>query len=140
MMQGKVVVISGASRGIGAAAAQVFAQAGAKVALLARSGDAVQGLALALGGHAMALPCDVADASAVAGAVDAVMARWGRVDVLINNAGVIAPIARYEGFVVRREFVHRFPYLVMFVESDTLRRVIMIRRSDSDPAVWRSRI
>ena len=93
-MQDKVVVIAGASRGIGAAAAQVFAQAGAKVALLARSGDAVQGLALNLGAHAVAVPCDVADAGAVASAIDAVMARWGRVDVLINNAAVIAPIAR----------------------------------------------
>jgi NADP-dependent 3-hydroxy acid dehydrogenase YdfG len=93
-MHGKVVVITGASRGIGAAAALVFAQAGAKVALLARSDSTIEALATKLGGNAMALPCDVADAVSVGGAVDAVMARWGRVDVLINNAGVIAPIAR----------------------------------------------
>ena len=93
-MLGKVVVITGASRGIGAAAAQVFAQAGAKVAMLARSGDAVRVTAARLGANAMALPCDVADTGAVAGAIDAVMKHWGRVDVLINNAGAIAPIAR----------------------------------------------
>ena len=93
-MLGKVVVITGASRSIGAAAVQVFAQAGAKVAMLARSGDAVQVTAARLGANAMALPCDVADTGAVAGAIDAVMKHWGRVDVLINNAGAIAPIAR----------------------------------------------
>ena len=93
-MQGRVAVITGASRGIGAAAAQVFAGAGAKVALLARSGAEIDGLAAGLGAGALALRCDVADAASVATATAAVLARWGRIDVLINNAGVIAPIAR----------------------------------------------
>jgi NAD(P)-dependent dehydrogenase (short-subunit alcohol dehydrogenase family) len=94
MMQGKVVVITGASRRIGAAAAAVFGQADAKVALLARSGAQVQALAADLGADALAVPCDVADAREVQAAVAKIMALWGRVDVLINNAGVIAPIAR----------------------------------------------
>ncbi len=93
-MQGKVVVITGASRGIGAATARVFVQAGARVALLARSAAQVQDLAADLGGAALALPCDVADAASVSDALAKVMARWARVDVLINNAGVIDPIAR----------------------------------------------
>ena len=93
-MQGRVVVITGASRGIGAAAAQVFADAGAKVALLARSGPEIEELAAGIGEDAVALRCDVSDAASVANATAAVLARWGRIDVLINNAGVIAPIAR----------------------------------------------
>ena len=93
-MQGSIVVVTGASRGIGAATARVFAKAGAKVALLARQGDRIGALAAELGQHATALACDVADAASVDAALAAVMARWGRVDVMINNAGVITPIAR----------------------------------------------
>jgi NAD(P)-dependent dehydrogenase (short-subunit alcohol dehydrogenase family) len=93
-MQGKVVVITGASRGIGAAAARVFAAAGAKVALLARSGAEIEALAAEIGPDALALRCDVADWDAVQAAVGAVLARFGRLDVLINNAGAIEPIAR----------------------------------------------
>jgi toxin ParE1/3/4 len=51
-----------------------------------------------------------------------------------------APIATVEGGVVRREFVHRFPYAVVFVETSDERRVIMIRRGSSDPVRWRSRV
>jgi len=49
-------------------------------------------------------------------------------------------IARVEGGVVRREFVDRFPYVIVFVETSEQRRVIMIRRGSSDPARWRSRL
>lgn len=93
-MKGKVVVITGASRGIGAEAARAFAAQGARVALLARSGTQVQALAKGIGAEAMPLGCDVADFAAVSGAVAEVVARFGRVDVLVNNAGVIEPIAR----------------------------------------------
>ncbi|MEO8843341.1 MAG: hypothetical protein ABI591_12925 [Kofleriaceae bacterium] len=51
-----------------------------------------------------------------------------------------APIATVEGGVVRREFVERFPYVVVFVETSNDRRVIMIRRGNSDPARWRGRL
>ena len=93
-MQGKVVVITGASRGIGAAAARAFAAEGARVALLARSGAAVAALAAEIGEAALGLSCDVADWASVQAAMAAVLARFGRIDVLVNNAGVVDPIAR----------------------------------------------
>ncbi|MDE4145654.1 MAG: SDR family oxidoreductase [Pseudophaeobacter sp. bin_em_oilr2.035] len=95
-MQGKTVVITGASRGIGADAARVFAAAGANLALLARSTDALSELVGELGGNALAFACDVAEPSAVAAALEKAHEHFGSLDVLINNAGVIEPIARLE--------------------------------------------
>lgn len=93
-MQGKVVAITGASRGIGAAAARVFAAAGAKLALLARSEREIDALAAEIGPAALALRCDVADWASVQQAIATVVQRFGRLDVLVNNAGTIDPIAR----------------------------------------------
>ncbi|MFN3938299.1 MAG: SDR family oxidoreductase [Gemmobacter sp.] len=95
-ISGKTVLITGASRGIGAAAAEVFAAAGAKVGLLARDRAALDQLADRIGAAALALPCDVADAEAMRAAVADAEARLGPVAALVNNAGVIAPIARIE--------------------------------------------
>ena len=91
-MTGKVVAITGASRGIGAAAVRAFAAAGARVALLSRDEAAISALAAEVGG--LALACDVASADGVAVALARVEADLGPLDVLINNAGVIEPIAR----------------------------------------------
>ncbi|MCE8514030.1 SDR family oxidoreductase [Ruegeria pomeroyi] len=93
-LTGQTVVITGASRGIGAATARHFAGLGAQVALLARDGAALGALAGDIGDQAMALPCDMGDWAAVAAAVAATEARFGPIHVLINNAGLIDPIAR----------------------------------------------
>lgn len=91
----KVVIITGASQGIGAEAVRQFAQAGWHVAALARRDAPLQALADELGADkVLPLACDVADYASVDAAVAQVQARWGRVDALINNAGIIEPIAR----------------------------------------------
>ena len=92
-MTGKTVLITGASRGIGAAASRVFASAGANVALLARSEEAIAELAGEIGQQALAIPCDVSRYWEVQAAVDATVSTFGSLDVLINNAGVIEPIS-----------------------------------------------
>ena len=92
-MTGKTVIITGASRGIGAETARVFAAAGANVALLARGQSEIADLAGEIGQKALAIPCNVARYSDVSAAVDATLETFGGVDVLINNAGVIEPIS-----------------------------------------------
>lgn len=92
-MTGKTVVITGASRGIGEAAAHIFAGAGANVVLLARGAQQIKAIAAEIGDRALAVPCDVGNWDSVKAAVEAAVARFGGVDVLINNAGVIEPIA-----------------------------------------------
>ncbi len=92
-MTGKTVMITGASRGIGSDTARVFAQAGANVALLARSAEAIGALADELGAQAIAIPCDVGDYAAVEAAVAKTVETFDGLDVLIGNAGVIEPIS-----------------------------------------------
>ncbi len=94
-LDGKVVLVTGASRGIGAAASTALAQAGAAVMLLARDGQRAETVAqdiLRAGGKAAARACDVSDYAAMQTAVAATVEKFGRLDVLVNNAGVIEPI------------------------------------------------
>ena len=90
---GKTVMITGASRGIGASAARHFADAGARVALVARSADAIAELAGEIGPNAVAIPCDISRYWEVDAAVKATVDAFGGLDVVINNAGAIEPIA-----------------------------------------------
>lgn len=92
-LKGKTVLITGASRGIGAAAAREFAAAGANVALLARGRSDIADLAGEIGKSALAIPCDVSRFWEVQAAVDACVETFGSLDVLVGNAGVIEPIA-----------------------------------------------
>lgn len=93
LLQDKVAVITGAgsARGLGQAIARLFAAHGATVALLDRDAEAAAARAAEIGDAAFALHCDVTRRADCAAAVAAVLARAGRVDVLVNNAGVTSP-------------------------------------------------
>ncbi|MBO9406964.1 SDR family oxidoreductase [Shimia sp. R9_1] len=90
---GKTVAITGASRGIGASAARLFAEAGANVVLLARSSGDIEAIAAEIGEKARAIQCDVADYAEVEAALKSTVETFGSLDVLINNAGVVEPIS-----------------------------------------------
>jgi NADP-dependent 3-hydroxy acid dehydrogenase YdfG len=93
-LAGRVTLVTGATRGIGAAVARRFAAAGARVALLARTEQALRALASELGGGAIVIPCDLRDPGAAEVAVRALAdAGAGCPDVVVNNAGtfLVAP-------------------------------------------------
>ena len=89
-LQGRVAVVTGAGRGIGAATSQLLARAGAHVALLDRDAAGVTRTAEAIGvagGEALPFTNDITDSFAVERTLDRVVEEWGRLDVLVNNAG-----------------------------------------------------
>jgi NAD(P)-dependent dehydrogenase (short-subunit alcohol dehydrogenase family) len=85
-LSNSVVLVTGASSGIGAATARAASRAGARVVLAARRQDRIRQLAAGLG-NALAVRCDVTDAGQVADAVRAATDKFGRLDALVNNAG-----------------------------------------------------
>jgi NADP-dependent 3-hydroxy acid dehydrogenase YdfG len=91
-IEGKIVVITGASSGLGEATARLLSSQGASIVLGARRADRLQSLAEALtdaGGKAIALPTDVTQPDQVQALVDAAVQAYGRIDVMINNAGLM---------------------------------------------------
>jgi short-subunit dehydrogenase len=103
----EVVVITGASAGVGRATARKFARHGARVALLARGLDGLEGARKEvekLGGKALVVPVDVADANQVEAAADQIEAELGEIDIWINNAmaSVFSPITKMTAEEFRR--------------------------------------
>lgn len=96
METNRVVIVTGASQGLGAATAQCLAAKGVAVSLVARSERsllAVEADILEKDGRAMAIQADVADLEACQRTVEKTLDRWGRLDALVNNAGVLGPLA-----------------------------------------------
>jgi gluconate 5-dehydrogenase len=92
-VDGRAAIVTGASYGLGVTMGKGLAEAGARVVLAARTADRLEVVAKeieAAGGEVLAIPCDVADGSAVAELVATAWERCGRIDVLVNNAGVSA--------------------------------------------------
>jgi 2-dehydro-3-deoxy-D-gluconate 5-dehydrogenase len=100
-LTGRVAVVTGASRGLGQAIASAYVAEGMSVVAAARSTADLEALASGAPERVAAVTCDMADRAAVAGLVDVAVARFGRLDVVVNNAG-IAPAGAFAEMPVDR--------------------------------------
>lgn len=101
-IKGKVVVITGASSGLGEATDQLLAENGAVLVLAARRTERIEKLAASIvenGGRAIAVPTDVTDAAQVKNLADIAVDKFGKVDVVLNNAGLM-PLSAFESLKV----------------------------------------
>jgi NAD(P)-dependent dehydrogenase (short-subunit alcohol dehydrogenase family) len=101
MLEGKVALVTGASQGLGRALALACAKEGANLVISSRSADALEPVAeeaRALGVEVLAVPADVSRSEDVQELVDATAERFGKIDVLVNNAGLLGPRVRIEDY------------------------------------------
>ena len=101
MLEGKVALITGASRGLGRALALAYAEEGAKLVINARSEGSLRPVAEAAersGGEVLAVPADVSSEAEVRELIGAAVDRFGRIDVLVNNAGILGPRVKLEEY------------------------------------------
>lgn len=94
-LAGRIALVTGASRGIGRAAALAFAHAGAHVVALARTSGALEELddeIQGIGGSTTLVPVDLSDAAAIEKLGPALLQRWGKLDILLANAGILGPL------------------------------------------------
>lgn len=87
-LAGRVVIVTGGGRGLGRAIAEGFVAEGCRVAITGRNHEALEAAAAEMGGEVMAAVADVADEDQVEAMCAEVVARWGRIDALVNNAGI----------------------------------------------------
>jgi NAD(P)-dependent dehydrogenase (short-subunit alcohol dehydrogenase family) len=94
LLENRFAVVTGAAspRGLGLATARLFAEHGATVAILDLDAGAAEAAAADLGAGHLGLACDVTDKDACIAAAEALLDRWGRIDVLFNNAGITQPL------------------------------------------------
>lgn len=134
-LSGSRVIVTGASGGIGRGVAERLAEAGARVALAARSADKLQALAdelRAKGRDALAVPCDVTVAGDRERLVRTVADAWGGLDILVNNAGV----ASWGHFDTSTEAVLRQVLEVnFFAPAELIRAAMPLLRAGRDPVV-----
>jgi NAD(P)-dependent dehydrogenase (short-subunit alcohol dehydrogenase family) len=101
MLEGKVAMITGASQGLGRALALAYATEGASIVINSRSEGSIRPVteeAESLGAEVLALAADVSNSADVERLVDKAAERFGRIDVLVNNAGLLGPRVAIEGF------------------------------------------
>jgi len=94
LLNDRVALVTGASRGIGAFTAEILAKRGAKVAVSARTVSDLEAVAASIrkiGGEALAVPGDVVEPGQIASMIESVVKKWGRLDILVNNAGLGTP-------------------------------------------------
>jgi 3-oxoacyl-[acyl-carrier protein] reductase len=132
-LQDKVAIVTGASRGIGKAIALALASEGARVAVnyASSSGaaEAVVAEIIAGGGQAIALQADVSQPEAVENFVKAVMEKWGRVDVLVNNAGITKDTLLLRMGVEEWQAVINLNLTGVFLCSKTVSKIMLKQKS-----------
>jgi short-subunit dehydrogenase len=118
-LQGKVALVTGASRGVGRAIAVALGQRDTRLALVARSRAALEAVARRIGPErALAVVADLADPAAIGAAVDAALARFGHIDILVNNAGVLSG----------RDFLETDPRELAYTVDVNFRAAVVLTR------------